>query len=89
MGFAQPSSTPLNIDNQTAIRMALEEGHQSRRKHINVKHHFLREQVAERMISLRWVPTSEQEADIMTKAVARTQFFHIRALVMGLSNSSD
>jgi hypothetical protein len=46
MGFAQPSSTPLNIDNQTAIRMALEEGHQSRRKHINVKHHFLREQVA-------------------------------------------
>jgi len=85
MGFAQPSPTPLLIDNQTAIRMALEDGNAQRRKHINVKHHFVREKVAERMIELKWVPTAEQEADIMTKATARQQFFHIRALVMGLN----
>jgi hypothetical protein len=89
LGHAQPDPTPLSIDNQTAIRMALEEGHQARRKHINVKHHFIREQVAERMIELKWVPTTDQEADILTKATTRSQFFHVRALVMGLSNCNN
>ena len=82
---AQPNPTPLRIDNQTAIRMALEEGNQGRRKHINVKHHYIRELTSDRVVVLEWVriPTAEQDADIMTKATSRQQFFAMRDLVMG------
>jgi hypothetical protein len=83
LGCAQPQPTPLFIDNSTTIRMALEEGHTSRRKHINVKHHYVREQAAEGFIDLRWIPTAQQQADIMTKPLAPEQFEPLRSLVMG------
>jgi hypothetical protein len=86
---AQPKPTPLFIDNSTAIRMALEEGNTSRRKHINVKHHYVREQAAEGFIDLQWIPTAEQQADIMTKALALEQFTLLRDLVMGQETSDD
>jgi hypothetical protein len=81
----QPAPTPLRIDNQTALRMALEDSSHTRRKHINVKHHFLRELVTDRIVTLEWVPTTEQQADMLTKASSRKQFFTMRDLAMGLS----
>jgi hypothetical protein len=85
LGEAQEAPTPLRIDNESAIRMALEEGNHGRRKHINVKHHYLRELVAEQLVVLEWVPTSEQQADMLTKATSRSQFFSMRDLSMGHS----
>jgi hypothetical protein len=85
LGEAQDTPTPLCIDNDTAIRMALEEGNHGRRKHINVKHHYLRELANDKLVVLEWVPTSEQQADILTKATSRSQFFAMRDLVMGHS----
>ena len=87
IGEAQAAPTPLRIDNETAIRMALEDGNQGRRKHINVKHHFIREQARDSFISLEWVPTTEQQADILTKITTRKQFFAMRDLVMGHAHS--
>lgn len=79
----QSAATPLFIDNETAIRMALEDGNAQRRKHINVKHHFIREHAAQHTVSLEWIPTQSQQADIMTKPVARQQFLLLRNQVMG------
>ena len=87
LGLAQPDPTPLRIDNETAIRMALEEGNHGRRKHINVKHHYIRELVTDGLVVLEWVPTTEQEADLLTKATARTQFFNMRDEVLGHSHT--
>ena len=89
IGAPQTAPTPLRIDNQTAIRMALEEGNQGRRKHINVKHHFIRELAIDELIHLEWVPTTEQQADILTKAPSHKQFFKLRALVMGHAQSDN
>ena len=44
VGCAQPLPTTLFIDNQCTIGMANDDGvHHARRKHINVKHHYIRE----------------------------------------------
>jgi hypothetical protein len=86
---AQAAPTPLRIDNETAIRMALEEGNHGRRKHINVKHHYIRELVTDELVVLEWVPTSEQQADMLTKATSRKQFFAMRDLAMGHTHSTS
>jgi len=64
--------------------MATEEGNLQRRKHINVKYHYLRHQVAKGFIRLVWVETSEQEADFFTKPLPHEAFIRLRKLVMGL-----
>ena len=82
IGCAQPEPTPLLIDNQTSIRLALEESTTDRRKHIDVKHHYIREQASNALVELKWVPTAEQEADILTKPLPRAAFIKFRALVL-------
>jgi hypothetical protein len=69
--------------------MALEEGNHGRRKHINVKHHYIRELVTDELVVLEWVPTSEQQADMLTKATSRKQFFAMRDLAMGHTHSTS
>ena len=84
LGFAQRDPTPLYIDNQTAIRMAIEEGNEDRRKHINVKHHYIREQNEKGQIQPNWIPSEQQLADIFTKALNQRVFVLLRKQVMGL-----
>ena len=40
-------------------------------KHIDVKYHFLRRKVEEEVIESEYVPTGEQVADTLTKALNR------------------
>jgi len=83
LGWAQSESTPLYIDNQTAIRMSSEEGYdEDRRKHINVKYHYIVECVKEGYIKPVWVPTEQQLADIFTKSMPQRQFLLLRKQVM-------
>ncbi|GKF47619.1 hypothetical protein Tco_0137421 [Tanacetum coccineum] len=45
-----------------------------RSKHIDIRHHFIREQVENRVVELYFVETNYQLADILTKALPREQF---------------
>ncbi|GKF30386.1 hypothetical protein Tco_0100184 [Tanacetum coccineum] len=46
----------------------------SRSKHIDIRHHFIREQVENRVVKLYFVETNYQLADILTKALPRERF---------------
>lgn len=59
--------TPLRIDNQSARSLAHNPVHHARSKHIDVKFHWLREQVLAGVITLEYVGTDEQKADVLTK----------------------
>ncbi|GJR51655.1 retrovirus-related pol polyprotein from transposon TNT 1-94 [Tanacetum coccineum] len=48
--------------------------HHSRSKHIDIRHHFIREQVENRVVELYFVETNYQLADILTKALPRERF---------------
>nr|GEZ76902.1 hypothetical protein [Tanacetum cinerariifolium] len=43
-------------------------------KHINIRHHFIREQVENGVVELYFMTTDYQLADIITKALPREQF---------------
>ncbi|GKC68785.1 hypothetical protein Tco_1101383 [Tanacetum coccineum] len=46
----------------------------SRFKHIDIRHHFIREQVENGVVELYFVETNYQLADILTKALPRERF---------------
>ncbi|GKF30553.1 hypothetical protein Tco_0100351 [Tanacetum coccineum] len=49
-------------------------GLHSQSKHIDIRHHFIREQVENRVVELYFVETKYQLADILTKALLRERF---------------
>jgi hypothetical protein len=83
LGWRQEAATVLLCDNQAAIALASDDVHHARTKHIDVRHHFIREHVAAGAVKLEWVPTEEQQADILTKPLHTLPFTHLRGQVMG------
>lgn len=59
----------LYSDNQGAQKIARNPVYHSRTKHIDVRHHFIRELVEENKIHLEYLRTEEMVADILTKAL--------------------
>ena len=64
----------INVDNQAAIKMAKNDASGNRTKHIDIKYHIVRDLVADQSISLRYCPTEEMTADILTKPLGRVAF---------------
>jgi len=76
------------MDNQSAIAAALEGGKESRRKHIDVKHHSIVEHIDKGDIVLKWIPSAENEADLFTKSLPDRHCIHLSRRIMGLDNST-
>ncbi|KAF7376711.1 Transcription factor [Mycena sanguinolenta] len=75
--------TPLYCDNQSAIALAKNGVMNSRNKHIDLRYHYIRDAVDNGTVSLTYMPTDNQVADVLTKALPRTKLERFRAL-MGL-----
>lgn len=73
-------------DNQSTIRVVEEERDTGRLKHVDVKHRFVREEIQRGRISVRYIRTGEQLADIMTKGLPVGVFQKHRAS-LGLARS--
>ena len=71
---------PITIfcDNTSAISVSNNPVMHSRTKHIPIKYHFLREQVAEQNIRLEYVNTKERIVDNFTKPLPRESFEYLR-----------
>jgi len=79
-----PAATPLLCDNRSALSLCLRSGGvHSRSKHIDVRHHFVVEAAKAGVVDPQWVPTEDQLADILTKALDRQTFERLRDKVMG------
>ncbi|GKC04100.1 copia protein, partial [Tanacetum coccineum] len=72
-GFAF-NKIPLYCDNRSAIALCCNNVQHSRSKHIDIRHHFIREQVEKGVVELYFVMTDYQLADIFTKALPRERF---------------
>jgi hypothetical protein len=73
------SKIPLLCDNESAIKLANNLVQHSRTKHIDVRHHFLRDHEAKGDISLRHVSTEMQLVDIFTKPLDEQRFCALRS----------
>nr|GFC22746.1 retrotransposon protein, putative, unclassified [Tanacetum cinerariifolium] len=65
---------PLYCDNHSAIGLCCNNVQHSWSKHIDIRHHFIREQVENGVVELYFVTTDYQLADIFTKALPREWF---------------
>ncbi|GKB80934.1 hypothetical protein Tco_0947829 [Tanacetum coccineum] len=65
---------PLYCDNRSAVALCCNIVHHSRSKHIEISHHFIREQVENGVVELYFVTMDYQLPDIFTKALPRERF---------------
>ena len=68
----------LYCDNLSAINISKNPVQHSRTKHIDIRHHYIRDLVDDKVITLEHVDTEEQIADIFTKALDANQFEKLR-----------
>src|SRR6266487_1334761 len=68
----------LYCDNLSAINISKNPIQHSRTKHIDIRHHFIRDLVKDKVVTLEHVSTEEQLADIFTKALDANQFEKLR-----------
>ncbi|KAK9678974.1 Reverse transcriptase (RNA-dependent DNA polymerase) [Popillia japonica] len=71
---------PIKIfeDNQSSIKMA--STFETRRtKHIDVKYHFVKDLVANNKVTIHYMPSAEQIADIFTKPLSFEKFSYFRS----------
>jgi hypothetical protein len=69
---------PLLCDNESAIKIANNPIQHSRTKHIDIRHHFLRDHVSKGDIKIDRVSMNDQSADIFTKPLAESRICKLR-----------
>jgi hypothetical protein len=74
LGLTQEEPTTIWEDNNSCIAMANNPDLQDRSKHVDVKYHYVREQVEKNVIKFERVNTKEQVADTLTKALEKKSF---------------
>ena len=88
MGVELNGPTVIHSDSQGSIALTKNPEHHARSKHIDIRHHFVREQVAAGTITVDYVPTEEMVADALTKALPRDKHYKLIGM-MGLHSPSS
>ena len=68
----------IKCDNTSAINMSKNPIMHSKKRHIPIKYHYLREQVSQKDVKLEYIDTKEQIADIFTKPLPKEAFECLR-----------
>jgi len=71
-------NVPLLCDNESAIKMTQNPVQHTRTKHIDVRHHFIRDHQQKGDISIQGIGTEDQLADIFTKPLDEKRFCKLR-----------
>lgn len=82
--------TPLWVDNAPAIDLAKTLKFATSVKQVDLRYHMVRDTVKKGIVELRFVPTKEQAADILTKILTRPTFSYLcEKLLTMLSWTND
>ncbi|KAH9647735.1 retrovirus-related pol polyprotein from transposon RE1 [Citrus sinensis] len=74
------SSTPMMwCDNQGAIALAYNPVYHAKTKHVELDIHFIRDKVTAKEVAVCYVPSQDQTADVLTKALSFKQFSYFRS----------
>lgn len=77
--------SPFTIfcDNQGAIALAKNPINHQRSKHIDIRYHFVRDEVVKKKLTILYVPSVDNIADIFTKALSKVKFETFKASLFG------
>ncbi|CAN0417780.1 unnamed protein product [Ascophyllum nodosum] len=82
--FISENCIKVFVDNDGAISLENNSLSSARTKRIDVRFHFIRELTRSKTISVEYVPTQEQRADILAKALTGSIFKEHRDFLMNL-----
>jgi hypothetical protein len=73
LGYTLSCPSTLHIDNNSALSVAKNPEHHGRMKHLDLRFYWLRNEVEKETIVMKYLPTEEMPADILTKALGRVK----------------
>jgi hypothetical protein len=68
--------TVIHCDNQSCIQISENPVFHDRSKHIEMRYHYVWDMVQKNILSVQYVSTTEQTADILTKPLSLTKFVY-------------
>ncbi|TPX55785.1 DNA-directed DNA polymerase [Powellomyces hirtus] len=77
LGYPQGLPCKIYEDNQGCIALARNPTNHARTKHIDIRHHFIRESIANQHVDLEYCPTKDMAADLLTKPLPRPHFANL------------
>ncbi|QRW11755.1 Retrovirus-related Pol polyprotein from transposon TNT 1-94 [Ceratobasidium sp. AG-Ba] len=83
LGYIADAPTLILSDNLAALTLSVESQFHGRSKHIDIRHHFMRDIIQKGLVSTLYVPSKENLADAFTKALASPQFSYLTEMIMG------
>ena len=88
MQYPQNETTILFEDNQGAIALALNQVTNYHTRHIDIRHHFIRQKIAEKSVVLKHISSKLMIADTLTKPPSTATFRKFRDAMLGQAYSS-
>src|SRR5271169_266388 len=74
IGHGQYGATIIHEDNRGCISITENNRTDPRTKHIDVKYHYTREQVDNKVVAIKHIPTTDMVADALTKPISIPKF---------------
>jgi hypothetical protein len=78
LGVSGPKEAQLWCDNLGATYLLANHVFHARTKHIEIDYHFVRERVAARLLSIRFISSDDQVADRFTKSQSYRKLIKFR-----------
>ncbi|EFN65994.1 Retrovirus-related Pol polyprotein from transposon TNT 1-94, partial [Camponotus floridanus] len=76
LGSNDLSGIIIYCDNQSAMKLTENPVYHGRSKHIDIRHHFIREAIGRKEFHLKHISTEDQAADFLTKGLVKAK--HIK-----------
>ena len=73
--------TMIHCDNQSCIKLSVNPMFHDKSKHIDIWYHHIRYCVQWKIVLLKYIPTKDQDADILTKALGKRKFEYHRGRI--------
>ena len=74
--------TDIMVDNQAAIYIGMNDTSGKKAKHINVRFQLVREKICDNTVTLKYIKTQDQLADILTKCLGKIIFTKLRSEIL-------
>jgi hypothetical protein len=82
INFQQPNPTVISCDNISAIILSEDPSLHYRVKHVDTNYHFLHERVQSNELTMKYIPSSDNIADIFTKSThLQAEFIRLHELL--------
>jgi hypothetical protein len=86
LGFKQSGPSIIFEDNKSAINLANAPEITKNSKHIFSRHHYIRDLVAQKHVTIEHLKTELMTADLLTKPLAKQLFWFLRGRLMNETN---